>query len=354
MRQHPSSSIPVSACGSLLLVFGLTLVSCVKESGPDTVTFELEENATRGPLEIFLRLQKKEITLAELNHVEVEAKIDQGYDVKFPELLDGFDGVIVRDFDEMPVSIGSDGKKSYRRLYEVEPVFSGEAEITPFEIRFVKAAVKEGDEPAIDADSEGSKEFVLETPRVAFQVTSLADAGQALPDIRGLKDPAELPAPDRRPLFLYGGLGLLTIGLLFFLVYRLRRRPREKSRVVVPPHVIAYRELERLREERLVEKGQLEEFTVRLSAILRRYIEGRFGLRAPERTTEEFLQELAGFRQESVLTDGHRKALEGFLVHTDLVKFAALDPSTDDIQRSFDLIRSFIEETREDRRAEAA
>ena len=41
--------------------------------------------------------------------------------------------------------------------------------------------------------------------------------------------------------------------------------------------------------ERLVERGELERYYVGLSAIVRRYLEDRFGLRAPEMTTEEFL-----------------------------------------------------------------
>ena len=40
------------------------------------------------------------------------------------------------------------------------------------------------------------------------------------------------------------------------------------------------------------EAGRIKEFYQRISDILRHYIENRFGLHAPERTTEEFLVEL--------------------------------------------------------------
>ena len=39
-------------------------------------------------------------------------------------------------------------------------------------------------------------------------------------------------------------------------------------------------------------KGRIKEFYERISNILRHYIEHRFDLHAPERTTEEFLYEL--------------------------------------------------------------
>src|SRR5207245_506058 len=56
-----------------------------------------------------------------------------------------------------------------------------------------------------------------------------------------------------------------------------------------PPHEIAAAELERLRGRRLVEHGAFKEYYSALSDIVRRYLEDRFKLRAPEMTTEEFL-----------------------------------------------------------------
>ena len=62
-----------------------------------------------------------------------------------------------------------------------------------------------------------------------------------------------------------------------------------------------------------------ERFAVEVSEAARKYLEDRFGLRAPERTTEEFLAELSG----SVALDGrHKELLADFLTRCDLVKFA--------------------------------
>ena len=85
------------------------------------------------------------------------------------------------------------------------------------------------------------------------------------------------------------------------------------------------------------------EFTAEVSDILRYYIEDRFGLRAPERTTEEFLVEAGaglpvGAEQKDIL--------KAFLVHCDLVKFAALEPSSEDVKRTFDTCRDFIDTTK--------
>ena len=61
---------------------------------------------------------------------------------------------------------------------------------------------------------------------------------------------------------------------------------------------MARQALARLDELDLLGKGDLEGYFVYLSAILREFVERRFGLRAPERTTEEFLREAqaAGLR----------------------------------------------------------
>ena len=71
--------------------------------------------------------------------------------------------------------------------------------------------------------------------------------------------------------------------------FLLRRKAGAEREEKIPAHEQAYRELERLLARELIEKGQVKEFYAGVSGVLRRYIENRFGLKAPERTTEEFL-----------------------------------------------------------------
>ena len=42
--------------------------------------------------------------------------------------------------------------------------------------------------------------------------------------------------------------------------------------------------------------------------------------------------------------------LEEFLTHCDLVKFAKHDPTTEQVQRTFDLVKDFIERTKSEER----
>jgi hypothetical protein len=125
------------------------------------------------------------------------------------------------------------------------------------------------------------------------------------------------------------------------------RRAKKLVRIFRPAHEIAYARLRALVAENLTERGKIKEFYERISGILRHYIEDRFDLHAPERTTEEFLAEL---RFTEVLPSSDKEVLEEFLTHCDLVKFARHDPTTEQIQRAFDLVKDFIEKTKSEER----
>jgi len=115
-------------------------------------------------------------------------------------------------------------------------------------------------------------------------------------------------------------LVLLIVGLMALTWWLWRRRkPKAEQVRLVPPD-------ERARE-RLTEAMALiqqpERFCTVVSEILRVYLEERFGLRAPERTTEEFLSELA---RSAALDARHKSLLAEFLTQCDLAKFAQANP----------------------------
>ena len=92
----------------------------------------------------------------------------------------------------------------------------------------------------------------------------------------------------------------------------------------------------------LIESGEIKLFYQEISNILRRYIEKRFGINAPEQTTEEFLD---GLKTPATFPVEYQDLLKRFLIHCDLVKFAAHQPVAEDIQNTVDSCRKFIDET---------
>src|SRR3972149_6064071 len=113
--------------------------------------------------------------------------------------------------------------------------------------------------------------------------------------------PVDVPTSFKRLIvWVSVGMGLLLLsGIICGLVYKFRKRSKAQEQPFIKrtPHEIAYELLERLLKEDLIAKGLVKEYYYRITNILRHYIEDRFGLLAPERTTEEFLTAMAHTNQ---------------------------------------------------------
>ena len=156
---------------------------------------------------------------------------------------------------------------------------------------------------------------------------------QDIHDIKGL-----VPLPHD----LWWLLLLLIFAAVAAAVYWMwkRKQPGAWKPVVPPPtpYEIAMRALQQLLEE----NPPVEEFYTRLSDIVRHYLEGQLGLRAPERTTEEFLYEMS---QDRALSPEHKELLSAFLQESDLVKFARFRPGESDKKRVYDAAERFVRDT---------
>lgn len=197
-------------------------------------------------------------------------------------------------------------------------------------------------------------EPLAEAPRddVGVTIRSLVDAAGSDPDLRDVKGPEPFPV-DWRP-YWFGAGAAAALAAAGALVWWLVRRRRRSAPAVAPrpAHETALAALDALRGRRLPESGAFETYYVSLSGIVRGYLEHRFALRAPEMTTEEFLQVTA---RGGGLARQHRALLGDFLEESDLVKFARHVPSVADAERAWTAARRFVDETadrlREDARA---
>ena len=122
-----------------------------------------------------------------------------------------------------------------------------------------------------------------------------------------------------------------VVAAIAWIIWHRRRREKAVAEVRKSPLETALAALEQLEKDDLVSKGELKEYYGRVSSILREYVEGRYGLQAPERTTEEFMEDLR--RDSGTLTKDQKSLLEKFLMHCDLVKFAKFEPSADEVPR---------------------
>ncbi|MEW5895005.1 MAG: hypothetical protein AB1650_04535 [Candidatus Omnitrophota bacterium] len=176
--------------------------------------------------------------------------------------------------------------------------------------------------------------FVFYAP--VFVPFSFAQDVGDIRDIRG-------PVP-----FTNHGLWLLLLiassGILAFFIFKKIKGKRVNAVVDLPKPAweIARIELETLKEKNFPEQGLVKLFYSELSLILRRYIERRFLIKAPEMTTEEFLGSLG---HTATLNSSQKSRLRDFLVSCDMVKFAKQGATPEQMHSSFDLVGKFVEET---------
>ena len=244
-------------------------------------------------------------------------------------------GWSIGDYMSAPAALDDQGRHVTTREYELHPFLSGSYEIPPLTFS-VRAHAGRGDGTSPDS-------FTLTTEPIPVEVTSLLDDQRGELTVGPIKSVVALPSSARTWLWVAGGGAALALGALGVLYVR-RRRQRPAAALRYTAHELASAKLERLTERNLVERGEWKTFYREVSQILRQYIEDRFALHAPERTTEEFLREA---RQSAVFTTAQADTLGDFLAHCDQVKFAELTPTTTQVQRTFDTARTFIERTRD-------
>ena len=130
-------------------------------------------------------------------------------------------------------------------------------------------------------------------------------------------------------------MGIILIGAIIFLIlYSIKRKKNNKPIFVrpqkpkEPAHIIALRELERIKNEKLWQKDKTKQYYSEVTEVLRTYIEDRFQIPAMEQTTDEIIQ---SFRyQKDLLNEKSFSNLNQILSLADLVKFAKYQPLPDD------------------------
>ncbi len=143
-------------------------------------------------------------------------------------------------------------------------------------------------------------------------------------------------------LIALGGLiGIILIGVGYLLYRYLYSKPEAPIEVELPWEK-ALRRLRELKAKDLPSQGLYEPYYIQLSWILRYYIEDRFGIRAPELTTQEFIETALKNRD---FPSEHQSSLIPFLKHCDRVKFAKLEPTLEQMEESFNVVWDFVEKT---------
>jgi hypothetical protein len=284
-----------------------------------------EASPPPGPVKVQTRVDPPKVTIGTPFRYTLSVEAGEDVELLVPLLAERIGDFTIRDFGEVkktPVN----GKVVSERWYDLVTYEPGD-KIVPG--------------PPIQYRVAGSDLQRIDAPDALIIVEKLV--GDSATEVRDVKPPAAVPR-DYTPLWwALAGIALL-LGLALGLYRFLNRGRAVAGPPPRPAHEVALAALARLRTSRLIESGQHGEFYVRLSAIVRDYVEARFHLRAPEMTTEEFLQVMQTSPQ---LAAEHRSLLARFLTEADLVKFARHVPSAEDEERAMEAARRFVESTAE-------
>ncbi|HAZ10110.1 MAG: hypothetical protein A2047_02825 [Omnitrophica bacterium GWA2_41_15] len=148
-------------------------------------------------------------------------------------------------------------------------------------------------------------------------------------DIRPLKDVLEISGRFPALLVIILILAVLLIAaFIYFKKKKVEEKPSIPSRF---PEEIAKEALKALKEMKLAGKGMIKEYYIRLSDIIRTYIENRYRIFAMDRTTWELFQEMRSKRIEYL----HVDRINDFLEDCDMVKFAKYAPGEKEIEEAY-------------------
>ena len=179
----------------------------------------------------------------------------------------------------------------------------------------------------------------LKTKPINIEVESLLKGKEN--KIRDIKGPRGTSLPPVLAVLI-----VISIIAISFIAYKVFYQ-RKKSSAAVPlrsAYEIALAGLDALDKEDMAGGTGMKEYYSSLTNIIRYYIEGRFAIRAPRMTTEEFLFNLNSRKE---LNAGQKKLLKEFLISADMVKFARYGPDDKEVENSFNIARKFIEQTKE-------
>ena len=286
-----------------------------------------------GPVKAVVSVTPASAPLGDPLVLTLTVTAEPGVTVEMPAFGEALGRFTIADFTPRE-SVTADGGTIQSQRYTLQAPMSGRQRIPPLRLEFVD------ERPGQPGAAGGAPARELLTEEIQIEIASVLPDGVPITDLRPARGRL---AALREPVSpLWWVLGLLIAGAVGYagwyygrLYLAERRRVTAYDRAMTRLAVLAARGMPGA-------EGA-DAWYVELSAIVRRYLEDRFAVRAPELTTEEFLQEA---KRLAELSADHRARLSAFLEACDQVKFAGYRPEPTESREALELARRFVEETR--------
>jgi hypothetical protein len=283
--------------------------------------------AASPALSVSASIEPAEIRIGDTARLTVIVRHPAGGELTLPELEQGR-AVVVRDRDRRTAGLERGREQTTFRiqLTSYEP---GEHRLGGGAVGF-----------AGHAGAPQAAPF----PVVALRTRSVLPAGDV--PLREIKGPVRWATPIARRTVPVVALLLVAAAVALGARRWLAGRRTAPVPVAAPLSAsdAALQALAALRRGIPAEERLVEPFYRDMSAIVRGYAEQRFGLRAPEQTTEEALAEAM---RSGRLTAAHQELVRRFLEHCDLVKFARHRPPPGEVTQALAAAERLVRETRQ-------
>ncbi len=274
-------------------------------------------------IEIEVYVSPSIIHIGDIINYNFVIKHDPSVKVDFPDLGKVLDKFSIKDFSQLE-TFKEKNKIVLRENFKLNTFLTGDYVIPPIEVKYKK----------------GEEEKTAVSGALYVRVDSLLNSEEK--DIRDITPPWTSKIKSKIFIWvIWIAVPLLFIAFVIYLVYYFRKRAIEKEEAAPLPWVEALEMLEHLKNTNLINEN-IKEYYYELSYLLRFYIEKRFGVMAPERTTEEFIKIM---QNKSIFNANHQRILQKFLKESDLVKFAKNIPPPQEIDKGTKLVEDFVKDT---------
>ena len=250
---------------------------------------------------------------------------------EFPEFKDGLGGVFsILNQSNIDTILQEGRNVTLRRDYLVTGFDAGYFNLGKFPVLNIK---KNSTDTIFSQDSLRLfvNTFIIDTTKhQLLNVTPPIDAPLIFDEIK---------------YWVYGGIvGLIVLVVLIYLIkkYYKNRKRKEAGVILLPPHIEAINELEKLYTLKLWRDGRHKIYHTKLSDIIRNYIHRRYNINAMEMTSEEIMSSLRSLDVNSSILN----KLSDSMSLSDLVKFAKFAPEDEESEGSLSTAYEFVEQTK--------
>ena len=151
-----------------------------------------------------------------------------------------------------------------------------------------------------------------------------------------------------RDYVIYSAIAIIVLALMLYLLlpvlkrYIAQRGAIVKPKPKMPPHIVAIKALEELKNRKLCENGKHKSYYTSLVSILKVYIDGRWDIGVLDKTSAETMVAL----RDVELPRECRSNLIAILETADFVKFAKVVPEAETNEELFIKAYYFVENTK--------